>query len=74
MEPEIKAFFKKVSLTILSVILWLSIHLFIGINLSWAFFNDTIEIGNLIYYFFLLITFTILVKIIFRIWKNEFDK
>ncbi len=74
MEPEIKEFLQKVSLTILYTILWLSLHMIIGVKFNWAFFNESVQIGNLIYYFFLLITTTIFIKLMYKIWKKEFQQ
>lgn len=72
MEPEIREFLGKISLTILYSIVWLSMHMTIGIKLNWAFFEDSIQLGNLIYYFFLLISTTVLIKLIYKIWKTDF--
>lgn len=72
MEPEIREFLGKISLTILYSILWLGMHTTIGIKLNWAFFDNSIQIGNLIYYFFLLISSTVLIKLIYKIWKKDF--
>jgi hypothetical protein len=71
MEPEVREFLKRVSLSIGATFGWLFINLTIGIFLGWLFFENTPTTGNIIFYTWLVGSAAGLVFLFIRIWRNR---
>jgi hypothetical protein len=70
MEPEIREFFRRLSLSIGLCIVWMAINLVIGVKLGYAFFEDNIQAGNIVFYIWLVLSFIGLIWLYKRIWKD----
>ncbi|HWB27030.1 MAG TPA: hypothetical protein VG738_16220 [Chitinophagaceae bacterium] len=71
MEPEVKEFLTRISLSLGIGILWLSINSTAGIMFDLAFIHDHITIGNIIFYIWFLSSIVIMIKLYIRLWKNK---
>jgi ABC-type glycerol-3-phosphate transport system permease component len=73
MEPGIKEFFRRLSLSIGLCIVWMAINIVIGVKLGYAFFEDKIQIGNIVFYIWVAISFIGLLWLCIRIWENPIE-
>jgi hypothetical protein len=73
MEPEIKEFFRRMSLSIGLCIIWMAINIVVGIKLGYAFFEKKIEAGNIIFYIWVVVSFVGLLWLYLHIWKNPIE-
>jgi hypothetical protein len=71
MEPEIREFLKTVLKTISAGMLFLIFHMTIGLYFNWAFFEETMRIGNIIYYLFLTASIIYLLYYLKKIWQGK---
>jgi hypothetical protein len=72
MEPEVRNFLTRVSLSILAGLIWLFTNITAGIFMGWLFFDTHPTTGNYIFYTWLLLSFVGLIAICLRLWKNRF--
>jgi hypothetical protein len=68
-EPEIKDFLKRVLQTVSTGMLFLLIHMTFGLYLNWAFYEQEMTMGNLIYYIFFAGSLIGLLYYYYRMWK-----
>ena len=61
MEPEVRAFFIRVLMSLTAAVLWMVVNVWGGIYLGWLFFGDTFKTGNIIYYSFMVISFGVMI-------------
>jgi hypothetical protein len=73
MEPDIREFFKRLSLCIGLLVVWMMINMTIGVKLGYAFFDKSVQTGNIIFYIWVLLSFIVMVKLFFRIWKKPIE-
>jgi hypothetical protein len=73
MEPEVREFLKRISLSILAGLTWLFVNITVGIFAGWLFFDTTPTTGNIIFYTWLAGSLIGLILIYMRIWKNHLD-
>ena len=73
MEPGIKEFFRRLSLSIGLCIVWMAINIVIGVKLDYAFFEDKIQMGNIVFYIWVALSFIGLLWLYMRIWKNPIE-
>lgn len=71
MEPDAQEFLKRIIQTVSMGILFLLIHMTIGLYLNWAFFEGRPHIGNILYYLFFLASFAGLIYFYYRLWKGK---
>jgi hypothetical protein len=71
MEPEVREFLARISLSIFAGLVWLFINVSIGIFGGWLFFYDIPTLGNYIFYVWLLLSLGILVWVYLRLWKDR---
>ena len=71
MEPEVKEFLARISLSIFAGLMWLFINVSIGIFGGWLFFYDQPTTGNYIFYVWLLISLGLLIWVYIRLWKDK---
>lgn len=70
-EPETRDFLKRIIQTVSMGMLFLLVHMTVGIYFNWAFFEDTIRTGNIIYYLFFVGSLIALVYYYYRMWKGK---
>ncbi|MBN9296692.1 MAG: hypothetical protein J0I41_06760 [Filimonas sp.] len=70
LEPDIRAFFKRIGLTLLSALTWLLFNTTIGIMYDFAFIEEKLTTGNIIFYAWILVSFVLLIVFIYRLWKK----
>ena len=73
MEPGIKEFFRRLSLSIGLCILWLAINMTIGVRYGYAFVEDNIHWSNIVFYVWVIASFTGLIFIYIKIWKKPIE-
>ena len=73
MEPGIKEFFKRLTLSIGLCIVWMTINLTIGVKLGYSFFEDKIHFGNVAFYIWLVVSFTGVIFLYIKIWKKPIE-
>ena len=74
MEPEVRDFLKTVLKTISAGMLFLMFHMTVGLYFNWAFYEEEIRIGNIIYYFVLAGSFSYMLIYLYKIWKSKLLK
>ncbi len=70
MEPEIKRFLWKIVKGISITLLWLLMNILLGLWLEWAFFYGRLNIFNILYYLWVLISLPALIYYVIRLWKS----
>lgn len=70
-EPETRDFLKRIIQTVSMGMLFLLVHMTVGIYFNWAFFEGSPSIGNIIYYIIFSITLTALIYYFYRLWKGH---
>ena len=73
MEPGIREFFKRLSLSIGLCIAWMSINIVIGIKLGYAFFDTTIGLGNIVFYIWAIASFIIMLFLYKKLWEKPIE-
>ncbi|MFN5334941.1 MAG: hypothetical protein ACK5BV_07120 [Bacteroidota bacterium] len=73
-EPEVKDFLKRVMQTVSTGMLFLLIHMTFGLYLNWAFYEGSIQIGNVLYYIFFLGSFGALIYYYYTLWKERLSR
>jgi len=73
MEPGIKEFFRRLSLSIGLCIFWMAINMTIGVKYDYAFFEDGIHLGNVLFYIWVIASFTGLILMYIKIWKKPIE-
>lgn len=71
MEPEARDFLKRVMQTVSVGLLFLLLHMTVGIYFNWAFFEGSIRIGNLIYYLIFILSLAGLIYYYYKLWKGH---
>ncbi len=71
MEPEARDFLKRVMQTVSVGLLFLLMHMTVGIYFNWAFFENTPRIGNIIYYIIFITSLSALIYFYYRLWKGH---
>ena len=70
MEPDIKKYLAKLLNSMSIVLIWLLINAMLRIYLELAFFNDCIQLVNIIFYVWFLASFIFLLYYLYKQWKN----
>lgn len=73
MEPGIKQFFRRISLSIGLCILWMAINMAVGIRYGYAFFENGIHLGNILFYIWAVASFTAMLYINMKIWRKPIE-
>ncbi|MDI9363384.1 MAG: hypothetical protein QM541_00430 [Flavobacterium sp.] len=76
MEPEVAAFLKRILTTIGIVMFWLGINSTAGIMFGYAFVDDGVTLGNIVFYIWLVVSFCIVFLWLKKMWSEriEFDR
>lgn len=68
MEPEIKAFLKKVAQTLFGGLLWMTINATVGIMFGLGFPEGSVGIENIIFYVWLILSLGLLLYWYYKMW------
>lgn len=69
MEDETRTFLVRIMQTLSIVLLWMMIHVFVGIYKGYAFFDTKPDWTNYLYYVFFLASLIVLIIHLKRKWK-----
>jgi uncharacterized membrane protein YpjA len=70
MEPGIREFFKRLVTSISLLVLWMIVNMVIGIKYGYAFFENKIQLSNIIFYVWIVASFIALIFLYIKIWKK----
>ena len=70
MDPQIIAYLNRISRSIGVTLLWMVSNSTFGIMKGYAFIENTWQLGNVLFYIFLAISFFSLIFILYKIWKT----
>ena len=73
-EPEVRDFLKRVLQTVSTGMLFLLVNMTFGLYFNWAFYEQQITLGNIIYYCFFISSFTALLYYYHRLWKQRLSR
>ncbi len=73
MDPKIRAYFIRILNTISFVLLWMIINLTAGIKYNLAFIENTLTIGNVLFYIWVIISLGLLLWRLYKIWHTPLD-
>ncbi len=73
MEPGIKEFFKRLSLSLGLLILWMAINMVAGIKFGYAFFEDKIYLSNILFYVWATASLIALIFLYKKIWEKPIE-
>lgn len=71
MEPDARALLLKVAKSLSIAALFLLSNMTLGIFFDLGFIHSTINIGNILFYVFLLATLTALIWYLLKLWKEN---
>jgi hypothetical protein len=70
MEEDTKNFLVLIANTISMVLLWMMLHVWLGIYFGWGFFEEMPDWKNGIYYVFFIVSFILLIKHLKKKWAR----
>jgi uncharacterized membrane protein YpjA len=73
MEPAVRAYLIRIVNTISVGLSWLAINSTWGIMYGYAFPEEHVQIGNIIFYVWLLISSTAYLWFVLKLWKKPLD-
>ena len=73
MDPQVAAFLKRILTTIGIVIFWMGTNSTFGIMLGYAYIEDKIQIGNVIFYTWFAISLPLMIWWLRKLWKEQED-
>jgi len=73
MEPGIKEFFRRLSLSIGLCVVWMTINITIGIKYGYAFFENRIHWSNIVFYIWVIASFIGIIFLYLKIWKQPIE-
>jgi len=73
MEPGIKEFFRRLSLSIGLCVIWMGINITIGIKYGYAFFENKILWSNIVFYIWVIASFIGVIFLYMNIWKKPIE-
>jgi hypothetical protein len=71
-EPEVQDFLKRVVSSLFIGLFWLIVNMTLGIYFGLGFVGESISIGNIIFYVFLLGSLSLLIRFYYKTWKKKF--
>jgi hypothetical protein len=71
MDPEMAAFFKRISYSILIALVWLAINATAAVKGDNAFIGDHVTLGNVLFYIWFIVSVLILIRIYKKMWFKE---
>ncbi|HEX3025403.1 MAG TPA: hypothetical protein VHP12_09345 [Chitinophagaceae bacterium] len=73
MEPEVRAYLVRILNSISYTVVWLISNTTAGIQFGYAFIEQKITAGNIIFYLWLLISTVIFIWLMIRLWKKPLN-
>ncbi|MDE3143180.1 MAG: hypothetical protein KGL19_03435 [Bacteroidota bacterium] len=73
MEPEVRAYLIRIVNSISIIVVWLISNTTAGIQFGYAFVEQKITAGNIIFYLWLLISTIIFIWLMIRLWKKPLN-
>ena len=73
MEPEVAAFLKRILTTIGIVLFWMGMNSTFGIMMGYAYIEEKIQLGNIIFYTWLAIGTPATIWYLRKLWKEQED-
>lgn len=73
MDEKLIAYFKRVVKTIIAGLLWLAFNSSLGIMKGYAYIEDKVQTKHLLFYAFLLLTTTLLLWFVHRVWRKNLN-
>ncbi len=71
MEPEVREFLQRISLSLGIGILWLILNSTFGIMLDYAFVYDHISTGNILFYIWFFASLLFMIRLYRKLWKGK---
>ena len=72
MDPEVKKYFKKIINSFTIGLLWLFLIVTFGLYFQLGFIVGKLQWYNYIFYLFLVLSFLLLIRFYYRLWKEDF--
>ncbi len=73
MEPKIVAYLKRIIKTLVIGLVWMAINVRFGIMSNYAFIEDKISTGHIVYYIWFFISSSFIGYYIYKIWKDPLN-
>ena len=70
MEPEVREFLKRVSMSLGIGLFWMILNSTFGIMFDFAFIHESVTTGNIIFYIWFIASLAFLLWFIIRLWKK----
>ena len=70
MEPQLLQFLNRIIRTLGLVVLWMLVNSTIGLMWGYAYVGNRWQLGNMVYYIFLLLSLIGLLYILYKIWRH----
>ena len=73
MEPKVIIYLKRIVKTISMALLWMVINAKIGILNNYAFIEEKVKTGNIIFYIWFIISLALLLYYLYKLWKDDLN-
>ena len=73
MDPEIAAFLKRILTTIGIVLFWMGVNSTFGIMLGYAYIEGKLQIGNIVFYVWVVVGTPATIWYLRKLWKEQSD-
>lgn len=70
MEPEVREFLRRVSLSLGIGLMWMILNATLGIMFDFAFIHEHISLGNILFYIWFVASFGCMIWLYMRLWKK----
>ena len=70
MEPEVKAYLRRIMMTVFIGFTWMVLNSTFGIMFDFAFIHGSISTGNIIFYAWFIISLVAMLVYYFRLWRK----
>ena len=72
MDPEVMKYFKKIMNSFVIGLLWMFVIATLGLYFQMAFVEGRLQWYNWLFYGFFLLSFILLIRIYYKIWREDF--
>ena len=73
MEVKIIEYLKRILKTIFIGLLWMAVNTKIGIMNNYAFYENKIQTGNILFYIFFIVTLVLLLIFFYKLWNKDIN-
>lgn len=73
MEAKVIEYLKRILKTIFIGLLWMAVNTKIGIMSNYAFFENEIKVGNIVFYIFFVVTLALLLIYFYKLWNKDIN-